>query len=376
MTPFFSCIAARERRALTTLCLLVFCCLGAFPALAGQPLRVIYVEGGPLDEYRQTLQGLAHTLRLADCLTAQPPVLTNADDARSLWRWLGTHSDGKLQFLEDGFYSAKWDDNALNDVRQAVQRRLESRGDVDVILALGTRAGKIMAGLPTNATVIVASATNAVESGIVRSVEDSGKDNLAALVSPWRFRRQVEFFHSIFPFRRLGVVYEDSPTGRNVVALKEIESAAERLGVDLVRCRTLLHDDDSDIVADNVEACHKKLVEEKADAVYLTVNVAMTPAQTRRTLAPLIQAGLPTFAQSGINIVKCGALVSFVDDSVEEGHAAARLLLGVLAGVRPRTLSQLFQGSSLLAINLRTATHLGWNPSLEVLLSVDEFYDE
>ena len=169
MTTFLSCIAARKHRALTTLCLLVFCCLGAFPALAGQPLRVIYVEAGPLDEYRQTLQGLAHTLHLADRLTAQPPVLTSADDARSLWRWLGKHTDGKLQFLEDGFYSAQWDDNALDEVRLAVQRRLESRGDVDVILAFGTRAGKIMASLPTNASVIVTSATNAVESGIVRS---------------------------------------------------------------------------------------------------------------------------------------------------------------------------------------------------------------
>ncbi|MBR4742085.1 MAG: ABC transporter substrate-binding protein, partial [Desulfovibrio sp.] len=107
-----------------------------------------------------------------------------------------------------------------------------------------------------------------------------------------------------------------------------------------------------------------------------TVNVAMTPEQTHRTLVPLIDAGLPTFAQSGINIVKCGALLSFLDDSIEEGRAAARLLLGILDGLRPRILPQLFQGSSLLAINLHTATCLGWNPSLEVLLSVDLFYDE
>ncbi len=376
MTTFLLFTLQMKRRVFTTLCLLFCCCFCAFPASARHPLRIIYVEAGPLDEYRQTLQGLAHTLRQMDHITAQPPIMNEEGGAHALWLWLGKHSNGDLNFLEDGFYSARWDDRALDEVRQAVQKRLETRGDVDVILALGTRAGKIMAGLPTNASVIVASATDAVESGIVRSVEDSGKDNLAALVSPWRFRRQVEFFHSIFPFRRLGVVYEDTPTGRNVVGLQEIESAAEHIGVELVRCRTPLHADDSGIVADNVVACHKKLVEEKADAVYLTVNVAMTPEQTRRTLAPLIQAGLPTFAQSGINIVKSGALVSFVDDSVEEGHAAARLLLGVLDGVRPRTLSQLFQGSSLLAINLRTATHLGWNPSLEVLLSVDEFYDE
>ncbi|MBE6442718.1 MAG: ABC transporter substrate-binding protein [Desulfovibrio desulfuricans] len=368
-------VAGAKRRVRLALCLLLFCCLCALPAAARPPLRVIYVEAGPLDAYQQILHGMAQSLHQAGQLTAQPPVMTGKNRSLTLWRWLGEHAGPDLRFLQDGFYSAEWDDNALQEVRQAVQRRLETRRDVDAVLVGGTRAGKLMATLPTDVPVIVTGATDAVGAGIVRSVADSGKNNLVALVYPWRYRRQVEFFRTLFPFRRLGVVYEDTPTGRNVVALKEIESAAERLGVELVRCRTSLHDNDADKVADNVAACHRKLVEQQADAVYLTVSVAMTPEQTRRTLEPLIDAGLPTFAQSGINMVKCGALLSFVDDSVEEGHAAARLLLGVLDGILPRAMSQKFHGARLLAINLRTATYLGWNPSLEVLLSVDEFYE-
>ena len=375
MTSLFLRIMAMRRRACAALCIALLCCLHAVSAAARPPMRLIYMESGPLDEYRQTLQGIAEELHRERFLTITPPAMSGKYDAREIWRWLGEHSDGRLQFLQDGFYSAQWDDNAQKEVRQAVQRRLETRRDVDAILVLGTRVGKDMATLPASVPIIVASVTDAVEAGIVPSVADSGKDNLVALVNPQRYQRQVEFFHGIFHFRRLGVVYEDTPTGRNVVALKEIEAAAAAVGAELVRCHTQLHDSDADTVADSVKTCHRKLVEQQTDAVYLTVNVAMTPEQTRRTLDPLIAAGVPTFAQSGISIVKNGALISFVDDSIEEGRHAARILGCVRDGTPPRALPQLFRSPQRLAINLRTAARTGWNPSVDVLLSVDDFYE-
>ena len=44
-------------------------------------------------------------------------------------------------------------------------------------------------------------------------------------------------------------------------------------------------------------------------------------------------------------------------------------------GILPRALSQKFQSPILIAINLGTAALMGWNPPLEILLTVDEFYD-
>lgn len=375
MTALCSCIAAMRRSICAALCLALFCCLCAVPAAARPPMRLICVVSGPLAEYSHALYGLALSLR-QDGFLDEPPPQDAANDISDFWRWLGEHADNRLHFLQDGFYSAQWNDRKRVEVRQAVQRRLETQRDVDAVLVFGTRAGQDMAALPTDVPVIVASATDAVESGIVRSVADSGKDNVTALVEPSRYKRQVKLFHQLFAFRRLGVVYEDDPTGRAVVALKEIEEAAASLDVELLRCRTALHDSNPAAVADNVEACHKDLAARHADAVYLTFNVALPPELLRRTIAPLLDAGLPTFSQSGADVVKQGALISLANSATEQGRQTARLLRGVMEGTLPRALSQRFQTPMLLVINLRTAASIGWNPPLDVLLSVDEFYDE
>jgi len=62
------------------------------------------------------------------------------------------------------------------------------------------------------------SVTDAVNSGIVLSAEDSGKDNVHAQLEPGRFHRQISMFHEIFRFKKLGVPFEDTPEGRKTAA--------------------------------------------------------------------------------------------------------------------------------------------------------------
>ena len=45
-------------------------------------------------------------------------------------------------------------------------------------------------------------------------------------------------------------------------------------------------------------------------------------------------------------------------------------------GARPRDLSPVFESPVSMALNLFMATLIGWNPPLEVLAAVDEFYQE
>lgn len=367
---------ARCHHLYAVLCLLLSCLLCAVPTHAKKPLRVICIESGPLHEYNQVLLGMAEKLFQMNFLDAQPPrTVDSANGCRDLWSWLGKHSDHRVQFLQDGFYSAAWEDRKRKEIRQAVMQRLETQQDVDAILVFGTRCGQDFAKLPTKVPVIVLSVTDAVGAGIVPSVADSGKDNLVALVNPWRYQRQVEFFHQFFPFRKLGVVYENTPTGRNVVALPEIEAAATSLGVELVPCHTSLHDSNLEIVVNNIESCHRQLVAQHVDAVYLTLSVAMTQQQIRYTLRPLLSAKIPTFSQSGLQDVKSGALICFAESDMDEGRRAAQILRSIMDGVLPRGLSQRFSSPLRLAINLRTAAMLGWNPPLELLLIVDEFYE-
>ena len=340
---------------------------------AQSPLRIAYVEVGPLGYNQRMFQGLARELYKNKLLTSPPP--EQVLSTQEYWKWLGQHAvSAQLHFLSDGFYSFSWKETLVDPVCKSVQERLEKRHDVDLILAFGTQAGQKMAKLPTDVAIIVAGVTNALEAGIVPSITDSGQDNLVTILEPLRYRHQLEFFHKVFPFRRLGIAYEDSAAGRNMISLAEIEAAAEELGVELVRAYADLHDS-SDLVARRLRACHEQLLEQHVDAVYLTYCSSMSDAQKQHALAPLIERAIPVFSQARVDDVKNGALLSFVDSGVSEGRFAATLLLQILRGKLPRSLSQIFISPKLLAINLRTATAIGWNPSLEVLLSVDEFFD-
>ena len=55
-----------------------------------------------------------------------------------------------------------------------------------------------------------------------------------------------------------------------------------------------------------------------------------------------------------------------------EAEAVSR----VLSGAKPREVSQVFEGPLGLAINLRMAMLIGWNPPFEILAAVDEIHQQ
>ena len=352
------------------LCLLPFATAQARPAM-----RIALICDGPNDEFHGILTALARNLRAMEIIRHAPPADMATKDTADLWQWLSAHAEGsQLIFLEDGFYRADWVPAQRIALRERLRTRLVERRDVDLILAFGTWAGQDMAHLDTTVPVIVCGVTDAIGAGIVPSVEDSGKDNLIAVMEPGRFQRQITLFHKIFAFRKLGITYKDTPVGRSVVALAEIESACAERGVELVRCTDdFSHNPNSTQIVVHMEACHRKFVEKNVDAVYMTHNSLHTE-HLRRVMEPLIKARIPIFSQTGSREVKMGALASVTSYSAEEGRFVAVLLRRLLEGAQPRSLPQRFRSPRRLTINLRTAANIGWNPSLEILLIVNEFF--
>lgn len=341
--------------------------------------RVIYAEGGPYSEYQYTLQGLALGLEERGLIeNGHVPLPRGSEEARGMWQWLHQHAGGKrLVFQADGFYSAGWDSRQREKVRQDILQRIREKNDVDMILAFGTWAGQDLAAQDLPVPLIVSSVTDAVNAGIIPSVKDSGRDNLVAAVEPDRFKRQILLFHDIFKFKKLGIAYEDTPAGRSSIDLSEIEDAAGELGVTLLRCTDVFDIQDKDLASERLLACHKKLVEQGAEAVYLTYNVGLQGGAMRKVLQPLADAHIPTFSQLGALDVIHGALLSVAQSSTaEEGRFSAGLMEAILKGARPRDLSPVFESSVSMALNLFMATLIGWNPPLEVLAAVDEFYQE
>lgn len=176
---------------------------------------------------------------------------------------------------------------------------------------------------------------------------------------------------------RSSSVRDGSTAGRGSIALNEIEDAARELGITLLRCTDTFDIQDTDLASERLLACHKKLVDQGAEAVYLTYNVGLQAGAMRRVLQPLADAHVPTFSQLGAPDVIHGALLSVAQsNTAEEGRFSAGLMEAILKGARPRDLSPVFESPVSMALNLFMATLIGWNPPLEVLAAVDEFYQE
>ena len=97
----------------------------------------------------------------------------------------------------------------------------------------------------------------------------------------------------------------------------------------------------------------------------------------KELLEPLIEADIPSFSQRGPGDTRLGVLMSIAQSNFKaEGMASAQAIVKVMDGVKPRDISQIFTGPLGMAINLKMAMLIGWDPPLEVLVAVDQFYQE
>lgn len=260
-------------------------------------------------------------------------------------------------------------------MKEAIIDRVRNRKDVDMIIAMGTWSGLDMSSENLGIPVFSMSVTDAVTAGIVKSAEDSGKDNVHAQLEPGRFRRQISMFHEIFHFKKLGVPFEDTPEGRNTAAMDEIEQTAKELGIELVLRSAPLDLPDAAQAFSNLKKCVEELSKE-SDAIYLTYT--STPVEKiPELMTPIIEAGIPSFAQAGPQLVEYGVLMSLAQASFADiGQFEAEAIAAVVNGKKPREVNQIFEPELGLAINLKTAMRIGWNPPLEILAAVDEIYQQ
>ncbi len=360
-----------------TLVLLFFFTIAHGCALAEDKVwRILYVEGGPFSNYQQTLAQTARGLeKLGLIENGQVAIPEGTESTSEMWQWLADHAGGRLRFLRDGHYSAEWDASAREHMREAIIDRVRNRRDVDMIIAMGTWSGVDMSSEDLGIPVFSMSVTDAITAGIVQSAEDSGKDNVHAQLEPGRFRRQISMFHEIFHFKKLGIPFEDTPEGRNTAAMDEIEQTAADLGIELVLRSAPLDLPDADQAFSNLKGCVEELCRE-ADAIYLTYT--STPMEKIPDLmTPIIEAGLPSFAQAGPQLVEYGVLMSLAQASFADiGQFEAEAIAAVVNGKKAREVNQVFEPELGLAINLKTAMRIGWNPPLEILAAVDEIYQQ
>lgn len=372
-------------RSIMLCIIIVFCASGwawaePFPSAPrdnnGQKWRIGYLEGGGFEDYQTIfLQIVAGLMEKGWIEPMQLPDEYDPDHAR-VWEWVADNvRSDYLEFVEDAFYTSGFDAQLRQQTRQSLVDRLNGQQDIDLMLAMGTWAGLDLASDDHSVPTVVASTSDPLGSGIIESVEDSGHDHLHAKVEPDRYARQLRLFHDIIGFRSMGLIYEDSSEGRTFAALDEAQKVADERGFELKLCTA----QNSNISREQAQAEALRCYQELAPGVegfYITVHRGEGLENLPDLLAPLFENHVTTFAMAGSEFVRHGALLSIAHAGFSYvGRFHAEIIARIFNGAKPRDLPQKWDAPTKIALNLKTAEIVGFDPPFDVLAAADEIYE-
>ncbi len=342
----------------------------------GAKWRIGYLEGGSFPDYEVIFLRIVAGLMDLGWIEPMPLPEQYDPDHRRMWEWVADNvRSDSLEFVKDAFYTSEFKTELRQKTKSDILSRLKNENDLDLILAMGTWAGQDLANDEHAVPTVVASTSDPVGSGIIKSADDSGFDHLHAKVEPDRYIRQLRLFHDITGFSRLGLVYEDSAEGRTFGAVADAEAVARERGFELKRCFAANSGVTLQQASDEVLQCYSQLAPQ-VDAVYLTVHRGEGLANLPQLLRPLLDNEVASFAMAGSEFVKHGALLSIAQAGFSYvGRFHAETIAKIFNGAKPRDLPQKWNAPPKIAINLKTAEIIGFDPPFDILAAADETYE-
>jgi ABC-type uncharacterized transport system substrate-binding protein len=339
--------------------------------------RIGYYEGGSYHEYNDTMRTLILGLMKVGLIEKKELTLYDFnspfDMPYCLWLSENMVSD-KLSIDLKDCYTARWDNKKREEIREELLNKLKNK-EIDLMLSLGTWAGKDLANNEHSVPTIVMSTTDPVKSKIIKSGEDSGFNHITARYDPERYPRQIRMFHRITDFKNVGVVYLDTPDGRIYSALDEFYSISNERNFKVTSCPITI-EDDVDITNTECISCFQKLLKE-VDAIYVTsltceeriINKLVDMFNSHKTLS---------FALTTSEYVREGILMSISSDAgyISQGTYNADKILNILNGALPRSLNQKFADPIFIAINLDTANKIGFKVPFGIMSIASEIYGD
>ena len=349
----------------------------------GKKWRIGYLEAGDYAFYPEYLRGLAEGLMELGWI--EQDYVPKYKKSGDIWNWLSQKSKSDyIDFIQDAYWQSGGDEDAelRKTNKKLLLERLDTQNDLDMIIAMGTRAGQDI--VDTDINTMVMEATDALKSGVVKGEEKSGISHLHAKIDKNRYKKQIAFFHREFKFKKLGIVYINSIDGRAFAALDDILSQAKQLGFSVEKCLLPAEADKwpKEKLVKKIVECHEELAP-KIDALYMTTaHLVGTREKDMQymcaLLKPMLKFHVPTWSKSSGFEVQYGALMSFNrPDPADVGFFQAKVMAQILSGVAPGDIDQIFddpKGDTIL-LNLRTAQLIRYNPSWNVLAAGEKVYE-
>lgn len=281
-----------------------------------------------------------------------------------------------IEFKPEYYYSFKADEKNAEDKRFKKLVEKIKNNEVDLVISLGTMATQILLSQPGyKSATLMDAITDPIGSGLVKSIQDSGQDNLTARIDTDQYLRQVKLFYDVVNFKKMGIIYENSENGRSYAAVDYVEKIAKEKNFEIIRDNGALAEPSEEELQKGyrmyLEAMDR--VCPKSDAVFLGVSGGLEDANMPNVVKRLVKYKIPSFTMEGSYMVRKGAMIGV--SGKEMGMYDAVKAVKILNGVKPRELSQKYEKMPKISLNLKMAELIGYDIPVDIIKSADEIYN-
>jgi ABC-type uncharacterized transport system substrate-binding protein len=226
--------------------------------------------------------------------------------------------------------------------------------------------------LKLDVPLLVSFASDPVASGIIDSPEDTGNENIWALVEPEPVKRQVDAYESLFHMKKLCILA--SQEYADIAGVGDYQAEAERLGVECSILSIGVKNKENPQFAQWLQKQVQLQLDQGCDAVLVTYD-SIDEGQAGILADLLAEQKVPYLIADPEGMVEDGGLLLMsCFDYHNYGRYVAQVLARVFHGQKPGELNCNYTSSLRIVLNLDIAKRTGLLTDYAFLRSVDLIY--
>ncbi len=214
--------------------------------------------------------------------------------------------------------------NANNDANiiNAIASKFAS-DKKDLSIGIATPAAVALANSITDRPVLFATVNDPIGAGLVDSF-DKGKNNVTGLCDALPIREHLKIYHSIYPFKKLGFIYNGAEKN-SITMLKTTQEVCKEMGVELLPI-TIYNPAEVNMAAESLVS--------RVDAFYVVTDNTLVSGLTALITAAANNKK-PIFSEDYTSAVNGGILYAIGFDYYKAGRKTGKMAVEILKGKSP-----------------------------------------
>ena len=268
-------------------------------------------------------------------------------------------------------YNANTDLKALDNYLE----KLKIRKDVHLVFSIGTQATKRVVKQTKHIPVVFTDLGAPGYSGIISDWKTS-KSNYTGVETRNYIPLGINLLHELISFKKLGLIYlKDAPSHEG--AVKQITTLSKEAGFEFIQKSFTYRDKNGKKLSNKIL---RKGIAEALGHVVPKVDVFYV--QVSKTFDINFDLFLESFKKFNIPsagdplYIKKGLVMGIGRDKGQFGKQCAAYAVNILKGTDPASLPMDVGKKFSISLNIKAASIVGYNPSIDILSAADEIYKD